>query len=365
MRVGAVTRLSTYVIIGRCFGRWGASCVNLLLATTLLGWYGVTVTLFGDAMAGAIHTVFDVEVASQWIIALGGVLMIVTTIYGFRAIDRLSRVAVPLLLILLLFSVWRVMSDTTVAQLLRIEAVPVDHLASIPAAVSVLIGAFIVGVTLTPDLARFCRRPADVLPASALSYGVGYPIILLLAGLPVLLQADSDLIKAIEQLGFGLLALVVMVFATWTTNVNNLYSASLGAAQVFPRVPDWLVTVVCGGVGTAMALAGIMNVFVGFLILLGVLVPPIAGVYLADFYGRGGSRVLGNEDAAGEPAVFWPAVISWCIASAWGVALFTNVAQPITGVAAIDTLVLSIVIYLSVCRLWWRPLQQRSDPAPR
>ena len=33
----------------------------------------------------------------------------------------------------------------------------------------------------------------------------------------------------------AIFALIVMVFATWTTNINNLYSASLSIARTVPR----------------------------------------------------------------------------------------------------------------------------------
>ena len=40
MRVGTDTGLSTYNIILYCFGRAGSRLVNLILATTLFGWFG-------------------------------------------------------------------------------------------------------------------------------------------------------------------------------------------------------------------------------------------------------------------------------------------------------------------------------------
>ena len=33
----------------------------------------------------------------------------------------------------------------------------------------------------------------------------------------------------------AIFALIVMVFAIWTTNINNLYSASLSIARIVPR----------------------------------------------------------------------------------------------------------------------------------
>ncbi|MEM8984056.1 MAG: cytosine permease [Pseudomonadota bacterium] len=347
MRVGAKTRASTYSIVRRCFGVWGSQALNVLLALTLLGWYGVTATLFGDALGNSIRSVFAVSVSPLVLTALGGVLMIVTTIFGFRAIDRLSRIAVPALLTVLLFSVWRVFDDANWSTLLAVPSTPTTNLSSIPAAVSVLVGSFIVGVTLTPDLARFSRSPSEAVPAAIASYGIGYPIILLLAGLPVLLHTDNDLISAMEANGLGLAALLVMVVATWTTNVNNLYSASLGVARVVPAFPDWLITVACGVTGTGMALAGIMNVFIPFLIFLGVFIPPIAGIYLTAHH----RHDIDMDAVHPVPSIVWPAVIAWLVASAWGLVVYFQPSLIISGIPAIDTLVVAVVAYAVLARL--------------
>lgn len=350
MRIGALTRLSTYSLIGFCFGRWGSSAANLLLALTLLGWYGVTATLFGDALSNSIQFVFDVKTSPLTLTMLGGVLMVVTTVFGFRAIDRLSRIAVPLLVAVLLYGVWRVFDGADFSALLVVPPTPTGKLDSVPSAVSVLIGSFIVGVTLTPDLSRFARSGADALPAAVLSYGIGYPFILLLAGLPILLSEGTSLIAAMETIGLGVWALIVMVFATWTTNVNNLYSASLSVARVFPRVPDWTVTIACGVLGTLMAMAGIMDVFVDFLILLGVFIPPIAGVYLTDYFLLSNGRIKLAKSDASEARVLWPGAIAWVVGSAWGLAIYNFPGLDLSGVPAIDTLGVGMLSYFALMK---------------
>ena len=52
-----------------------------------------------------------VSVPVMLLIISGSVLMVLTTIFGFRAIDRLSRVAAPLLALMLLSAVLQVFQD--------------------------------------------------------------------------------------------------------------------------------------------------------------------------------------------------------------------------------------------------------------
>lgn len=340
MRVGTETRLSTYSIIRFCFGRAGSHIVNLTLAVTLLGWYGVTVALFGRALSQAVEDASGVLLQPYVLTIAGGALMVATTIYGFRAIDRLSRIAVPLLAALLLYGVWAVLEGASLAELSSAPPRPREGIASISAAISIVIGSFFVGVTLVPDLARFAHGPRDAISGSFLSYGMGFPLVLLLAGLPVLVSAEADLLSSMTNLGLGIPALIVVVFATWTTNINNLYSASLGIARILPKVRDWLITLVSGVIGTLLALAGIMDHFVDFLILLGIIVPPIAGIYLAEYFLIRPTRI--SVDQLEAVARFrWPAIGVWSIACAIGFAE-RSFGWSVTGVIAIDTLLIAM-----------------------
>ena len=357
MRVGTDTRLSTYNIILYCFGRAGSRLVNLILATTLFGWFGVTAALFGHALSQAVDDAFGVLVPHPIFTVAGGVLMVATTIYGFRAINRLSRVAVPLLAALLLYGVLRVLDGASLAELSSVAGQRHEELASIPAGISIVIGSFFVGVTIAPDLARFARGRRDAITGSFLSYGVGFPLVLLLAGLPVLVSTEPDLITSMTSLGLGIPVLIVMVFATWTTNINNLYSASLSIARMMPRVRDWVITLVSGVIGTLLALAGIMEHFVEFLILLGIIVPPIAGVYLADYFLLRQTRidVVQQEPV---PDFRWDALAAWGLGCAVGFLERTS-DWSLTSVTAIDTLLTGMVV------LWiWNRLQLKAAATP-
>ena len=353
MRVGTETRLSTYNIIRFCFGRVGSRMVNLILATTLFGWFGVTAALFGRALSEAVDDAFGVLVPHPIFTIAGGALMVATTIYGFRAINRLSRVAVPLLAALLLYGVWAVLDGASLAELSSVTGQPHEGIASVSAGISIVIGSFFVGVTIVPDLARFARGRHDAITGSFLSYGLGFPVVLLLAGLPVLVSAEPDLITAMTSLGLGIPVLIVMVFATWTTNINNLYSASLSIAQMMPRVRDWVITLVSGVIGTLLALAGIMEQFVEFLILLGIIVPPIAGVYLADYFLLRTTRIdVDRSDPV--PDFRWDALSAWGLGCAVGFLESTS-GWGLTSVTAIDTLLTGMIV------LWiWNKVQAKA-----
>ncbi|RMF09935.1 MAG: cytosine permease, partial [Alphaproteobacteria bacterium] len=56
--VGARTGLSSYMIIEFSFGRDGAKIVNFLMAIALLGYFGATADIFGQAVRDAVQSVY-------------------------------------------------------------------------------------------------------------------------------------------------------------------------------------------------------------------------------------------------------------------------------------------------------------------
>ncbi|WP_406707062.1 cytosine permease [Sodalis sp.] len=87
----------------------------------------------------------------------------------------------------------------------------------------------------------------------------------------------------------GWIGLVTVILSAIKVNDVNLYSASLGLATALEGLSRrkwryrWL-TLLLGLTGTMLSVLGIIGHFVDFLIFLGVLFPPIAGIMLVDYY---------------------------------------------------------------------------------
>lgn len=278
MATGAQTRLSTYAIIANVFGERLALAVNMLMVAVLLGWYAVTVSLFADAFNSALNGVAGVGLADWAVKVAGGGVMILLTLYGFSAIERLSRIVVPLLVLILAIQFAVVLGSNNAAEIWsnRGSGAPI---ASLGVAVSILVGAFMAGVTISPDIARFARSTQQAVLASLLSFGIGVQFVFAFAGMPSIATQSSDFVGNLIVLGLGWPAMFVVIFATITTNVSNLYSISLGLGKIIKSWPEYWLTILAGAIGTGAALLGFEAIFVPFLIFLGIAIPPIAGVY--------------------------------------------------------------------------------------
>jgi len=335
--VGARTRLSSYMIIEHTFGYAGAKLINLAFGVFLLGWYAVTAELFGRTLFLGVAQVGAFAAWPEWLFTvLSSAVVVLTTLYGFRAIDRLALVAVPFLLLALLAVLMLSLRERSLVQ---IAALPASGEMDLATGVAAVIGAAIVGVVLTPDLTRYAHSTRDCVTASFLGQGGGISIAYLFGMVPVLVWGELEPMTYMLLMGFGGFALAVLVFATWTTNVINLYSAALAARASLPAGSYGVMVVVLGVLGTLAALAGIAERLIDFLILLGLLVPPVAGVYLADFF------VFGRRDYTGEQLVARAAFRGGALLVAFGTGVVSTWlhfrGSSLTGVGALDSLAIA------------------------
>lgn len=340
--VGARTRLSSYMIIEHTFGYAGAKFVNFWFGIFLLGWYAVTAELFGRTLYLAAGELTSLTIAEPVYTIISSILVIITTVYGFKAIDRLALIAVPFLLLALIAVVIVSLRHTSFSDLVKIEAEGLD----MATAISAVVGAAIVGVVLTPDLTRYTRTTIDCVVASFVGQGGGMISAYVLGMIPVLVWNELEPMNYMFIMGYGGLALGVLVFATWTTNTVNLYSTALAARASIPVGQYRSVTVVSGIVGTGAALIGIVDNLIDFLVVLGLLVPPIAGVYLCDFF------LLERTDFSSarldeRPPIRVNAVVVGIgsgILATW--MYYSDLS--LTTIAPLDSLVISIAAYLAL-----------------
>jgi len=344
--VGARARLSTYMLVRFSFGTVGARVVNFILAATLFGWFGVNAALFGKATSTTMEQLYGLVGYEDIYIAIGGALMVATTIFGFKALDRLSLFAVPVLLVILVMIVAMSVSGRGMEELFAIEGTGM----SLGLAISATAGGMMAAVATMPDLARYLPNKSHAVVGMLIGYGLGIPAIMLSAAIPSIATGQSDLLLIILGLGLGLPALIVLVFATWTSNAANVYSSGLSLAALFTNVHRWKLTVASGAAGTLLAIAGIMEYFVPFLIGLGVAIPPVAGIYVAHFYFVARS----NYDVTvlpHMPAIRWRAFIGWGTGTLVGY-LTAYQGLTLTTIPALDSLLVSGVLYLVLQRLF-------------
>ena len=337
--IAARTHLSTYVILQFAFGVQGAKLVSFVIALTSLGWFAVTCVLFASAVYTSILETFAIDVSSQLYLVVGSVLMVLTTIFGFKALDKVSVIIVPLLAVFLTVVAWYSIKSSNFNTVLDYagNGMGFGH------AVSAIIGGYIVGMTLLPDLCRYAKQKHDGVVGALIGSFISYPLVLVLSALPSIATASTDYISLLITLGLGTGGIVMLILATWTTNANNLYSSSLALSTIFTNLKKWKIVILIGIVGIVVAASGLAENLIGFLIVLGYLVPPVAGIYITDYYfvDKDAYHLQSSETSISvNPNAF----IAWFAGSMVGYCS-TNGFITVSGVSSIDAILVASIIY--------------------
>ncbi|MBI9108490.1 MAG: cytosine permease [Spirochaetales bacterium] len=352
--LGAQTRLSTGMSARFTFGKYGANVLQILLFLGLWGWFGVQlgfmVAGLGDgglsfALGGAVPV---------WLLkVLGGILMTLTAMFGFKSIEKLSMVAIPLLLVIIIATIATLYSGEQ--SLAVVAAQSTDAAMPIGIAISIVIGTYIVGALIAPDITRYAKSKSAGGFGMVFGMLIGFPVVLILGAIMVKGaggEMDFSKVMLMNNSGFwAFLAVVAIILAAWTTNDNNLYSGALSINAMFPKLNKWVITVASGAIGTILALLGI-NTAAGFQTFLGIvaiLIPPAASIMILDYYlFKGKVNCYFDSDKIEESANFRALpFVAWIAGSAFGF-IVQYTAVKLTGITALDTIIIAGVVFTAI-----------------
>ena len=155
--IAAQSRLTTYMIIQFSFGSQGAKLVNLIISITIFGWFSVTASFFGESIQRAVSDIWGLSPNLSLLIIVGSGLVILTAVFGFKALDKLALMAVPLLFGALIWLVYLALGDTSIASLEKYS----NDAMTLGQGITAVIGGFIVGAVIMPDYCRYVRNTAQ------------------------------------------------------------------------------------------------------------------------------------------------------------------------------------------------------------
>ncbi|WP_336206670.1 purine-cytosine permease family protein [Nonomuraea sp. LPB2021202275-12-8] len=333
------------------FGRYGSGLVGVVLAVSLLGWFGVQSAVLGQGLGALLGG------PPVWVWAVvGGLVITAIVVHGFAGMAWTAWITVPAFLALAGWAIAVELAKQPLGEL--VASAPPGPVISLAQGATLVAGGFIVGATISPDMCRFNRSTADVIKQTIVGITLGEYVLALVGVLLAHALRTGDVV-AIVTTTSGVVGTIVLVTATLKVNDWNLYSSSLGVTNALDtafgfRVSRATVTVVLGVIGTALAALGIADHLVGFLVLLGVAVPPIAGIMIAEYYvvrrwraDLDESRVRG-ELPASAPGWVPAALVAWPAA-----ALIGNYVT--WGIPALNALLAAFVLYAVIGRLSARP----------
>lgn len=335
------TGLSTSVLSRKAFGARASSIFSILLALSAVNWVGVNSDTFAKMIASTfpwwpIPTAFTAVL----VIALWGQ----SAIRGYKGIEIVSWLGVPAAIILTIVSTIAVgMKSNNFADVLNY--VPEKEILTFTKASAALVGGWIFGCIITPDVARFAKSSKTTIIS-------GYGAVMLgLFGLEVcgILVATAtkqgNFVSATAALGIGVLVFFCAIFCLWTTQDNNIYGASLAMQNVFDgtklagKVSHKVMAISVVIAAATFAAVGALKYLLPIITFLSVLLPPVPGLIIGECFFVKNSKEKKDWNIV--------AIISWLIGGICGyAALKANFfVSPVIGMGA------TIIIYVILSKL--------------
>ncbi|MGX5220167.1 cytosine permease [Pseudomonas segetis] len=268
------------VLMGRfCFGETGSKLSDVLLGFTQIGWYAWGTATIAIVLVKILGLPQGLTTALMVLFGFG---FCITAFIGYKGLDMLSRVAVPAMMVLLGCSLWIATRDAGgMSALMAIE--PKESM-SLSVAITMVFGTFVSGATQATNWTRFAKSGRVAMLSSLLGFFIGNGLMIIAGAYGAIVYQQPDVVEVLVLQGLSMAAVVMLFLNLWTTQDNTIYNFAAAGCNLLRTERRKLVTVAGAGIGTLLAIAGMYEMLIPFLILLGSIIPPIGGVIMADFF---------------------------------------------------------------------------------
>lgn len=331
--IGSETGLTMDLLCRRTFGTKGSYLSSLILGFTQIGWFGVGVAMFSIPAAELLGI-------NEWVLTIAaGLLMTATAATGMKALEIVSYISVPLIMVLGVYS----MATATSAGggLATIFAQSAGGI-TLFTGIGYVIGSFISGGTATPNFIRFAKNSKIAVWTTVIAFFLGNTLMFCFGGVAGAFTGTNDIFWVMIELGLGVWAFIVLGANIWTTNDNALYTGALGLANITGKQKKPMV-ILSGVIGTVAAM-WLYNNFCNWLTILNATLPAVGVILVADYFI---DRKKYAADAEETKATNWAAIIGVVAGAVVGNLTGGNIIPGFTwGIAAVNNMVVSLACYL-------------------
>lgn len=314
------------VLMGRfCFGEVGSKLSDMLLGFTQIGWYAWGTATIAIVLVKILGLSESLTIPLMVLFGFG---FCVTAFVGYKGLDLLSRVAVPAMLVLLVVSLWIATRD--IGGLAGLLAVEPKESMSLSVAITLVFGTFVSGATQATNWTRFAKSGRVAVLASLFGFFIGNGLMIIAGAYGAIVYQQPDVVEVLVLQGLSMAAVVMLFLNLWTTQDNTIYNFAAAGCNLLRTSKRKTVTLVGAGIGTLLAIGGMYEMLIPFLILLGSIIPPIGGVIMADYFYGHRARYPKLADVR-LPAFNWVGLGAYLIGTLS--AYFSPWVAPLVGIA--------------------------------
>ena len=343
--ISARSGLNT-VLMGRfCFGNWGSKLSDFILGFAELGWFAWGTATLAISLGKILGFSDSLLIPLMVLFGLG---FSITAIVGFKGLEYLSRVSIPLMFILLVTSI--VLATKEIGGWTGLTSVQPTETLTLATAITMVFGTFASGATQITNWTRMSKSGKIAIWACLVSFVIGNGLMVLAGAWMAIVYQQPDIVEVLVLQGLSIAAVVMLCLNLWTIQGPAIYSVSTAACHMVRSERRKTMVLVAAVAGIILAAAGMYELLIPFLLLLGAIIPPLGGVIMADYWIRHkGKYPLLAE--ANIPNFNWIGLIAYFIGAI--VAYVSPWIAPIVGIVVACT-TYSVLNYLF-------PLRQESS----
>lgn len=343
--MAAKTGLCFALITRYSFGNKGSKIATLFVPIVNIGWYTIQAAMYGHFIA----QVLGIKGFGELIILfVSTVAMGIFAFSGMKAITILGYIAIPAIIFL---SLGTAMKSVMLEGSSVITSWTPSQTINMVSGITIVIGTWILSTaTCIADIMRYAKSAKEAMLSAIIGLVGGNSLLLICGAIAGIAMKESDLTVVLLGLGLIIPSLILMTTNIFTTNAANLYSTSLNLENTFSlgRKKIILVILICAGFLSWTRPYNIDFLFT-FLNLLGIIVPPLAGIIIADYYiiHKRKYPALDSSQVSDWNISPW---ITWAISFAI-VKLLMNINQGgsalngIFGLPALNGIIISVILY--------------------
>lgn len=276
--IGTKTGLTSVLLARYTLGLGGAKWAGFLLGGTQLGWYAVSAAYVAEIFVRA----FNMPSSYLFWAIFWSLVMGFTAVYGFKGMATVSYLAIPLILIL---TIWTpVLGIRQVGSWSALgDIAPSGDAMSITTALTIIVGTFASMGTQVTNWSRFAKSTAISFIAALAAFFLGNGLMIFAGGIGAIAFQQSDIVEVFLQMGIIFWALIILTINIWTTNDAAAYAFGMAGSEFFNKEDKR--PYIIGGVlfATVLAATGAYNFFIPFLVALGIFIPPLGGTIIGDY----------------------------------------------------------------------------------
>lgn len=355
------------------FGIKGSVLPSVLNFTQFVGWCAVNTFIAAISMSFLFNQLFNWpafgEPNAWWVLSIGILINSVlqtwlTVAGGSHSIKLGERLAVILLAVLTVWETVVIFQNWDLQQI--INWVPPQDLDMPFGKAMDAMAAFSLGwVPAVAEFTRYTKTKAASTIAPMIGANVSLFWFALVGTLGVIATTLStgrydpnmaDPSTTIGQLGLGWVAFLLLLLATVTTNVVNIYAAGMSLGNICPRINPisalWFVALLTTFVSFVPVLASsFLGAFKIFLDYIGFIFAPLFAIMIVDFYVLRRQKYDWSQADKKQGIYWYHNGINWYTVGAWALgAMFFLWIRNISFVsetigAVYSTMVFSAIVY--------------------